>query len=76
VLGYELAVRVLALAERLEDVALGDDAGPGLLGVDHDGGADAAPGHRVGGVAQGVPRIHGEDHLAHSGTNLHSTSSC
>jgi hypothetical protein len=74
VLGDGLAVGVLALADGVQDVALRDDAGTGLLRVDHYRGADPAAGHRASGLAQGVAGIDREDHVAHSGTDLHATS--
>ena len=46
VVGDELGVRVLAVADREQDVALGDDARARRLGIDDDRGADAALGHR------------------------------
>ena len=48
--------------------------GPGLLRVDDDGGAHAAIGHRRGSLAQGVPRVDGEDDAAHSVPDLHAPS--
>ena len=55
----------------VEDVALGEDAGPGRLGVEHDGGADAALGHEPRGLAQRVAGPHGQDHRAHAVPDLH-----
>ena len=69
-----LGVRILRRADRVEDVALGDDARARLLRIDHDGRAHAALGHLARGLAQGVVRPDGQDHRAHSLANLHATS--
>ena len=42
-----LAVGVLARADRVEHVALGDDARALAVGVEHDGRADPALGHQA-----------------------------
>jgi hypothetical protein len=41
VIADQLGVRVLSGADRVEHVALGEDAGPRQLGIEHHGGADA-----------------------------------
>ena len=68
------AVGILAEADGVEQVALGEDAGARALGIEHHGGADAAIGHEPRGLAQGVARTHGQDHLAHAVTYLHARS--
>ena len=66
-----LGVGALPGADRVEDVALGDDPRAGLLGIDHDGRAHAALGHLPRGLAQRVVRADRQHHRAHSLANLH-----
>ena len=47
----KLSVRVLACADGVQDVTLGEDADPGVLGISHDGRADMARRHLAGGLA-------------------------
>jgi DNA-binding CsgD family transcriptional regulator len=74
VVGDALGVCVLAATDRFQQVALGDDAGPGALGIEHHGGADAALGHEPCRIAERVLGPDGEDHLAHAVTYLHGRS--
>ena len=66
-----LAVGVLARADGVEDVALGEDADAAGVRVEDDGRADAAGGHQAGGLAEGVGGADGEDHRAHGVTDEH-----
>ena len=68
-------IGILAAAERVEDVALGEDSRARLFLVDDDRGADAALGHPLGGVAQGVASADRQDHPGHALTNLHLLTS-
>ena len=45
----QLGIRVLAGADGVEDVALGEDAHPGVLGVGNHGGADPPGRHEARG---------------------------
>jgi hypothetical protein len=76
VIANELAVDVLPDAVGVKDVALGDDAGTGLIVVDHDGGADAARGHSPGGFAQRMLRTDGHDDRVHSVSDAHGSPPC
>src|SRR5262249_7140440 len=67
-----LCVSVLTAADRLEQIALGDDAGAWALGVEHHRGAYASLGHQPCGFAQRVLRSDREDHLAHAVTYMHA----
>src|SRR5437867_4093063 len=77
-LDASLSIFVLAAwirADRLHEVALGDDPGPRRVRIQHHRGADLALGHQAGGLAQRVLRPDGEDHGAHPVTYLHATHS-
>src|SRR5216683_1950287 len=67
----ELGIRVLARAERVQDVALGQDAHPRVLRVDHDGGTDVARRHHAGGFAQRMRGPDGQDQLGHAVAYFH-----
>src|SRR4029078_5218195 len=66
-----LAVRALAGAERPDEVTLGDDAGPRLLGIHDHRGADVVLGHEPGRVAQRASRRDRQDVLGHRVSDLH-----
>ena len=70
-----LAVRVLAGRDRLEHVALGEDSGAGLLGVDHHGRAHVALRHEAGGSSQRMTGIDREHDPRHPVLNLHFRTS-
>ena len=55
----------------MQHVALGDDARALAVGIEHDGGADAALGHQRRRLAQRVARPHRQDHRAHAVPHLH-----
>ena len=74
VVADHLAVGILAGAERAHDVALGDDAGAGLLGVDDHGRADVVLGHEPRRVAQRAPRRDRQDLLGHRVSHLHGAT--
>ena len=57
-----------------QDVPFGDDAWPGLLLVDHDGGADAACGHSSSGLPQGVVGSGRDDNSGHRVAYVHDAS--
>ena len=71
VLADNFHVRVLPHADRVQDVALGQDARPGRVGVEHDGRAHAPLRHRFRRLPQGVARPDRQDHAAHPVTHLH-----
>src|SRR6266540_3775909 len=66
-----LDVGVETRADRVEDVALGDDADARAVGVGDDRGTEPPAGHQAGGVAQSVVGSQLEDRLAHGVSNLH-----
>ena len=68
-----LGVGVLPEPERLEQIALGEDAHALGLGVEDDRGADLALGHELGRFAQRVARPDRQHDAAHPVTNLHSS---
>ena len=70
-----LLVRVLTRADGLEDVALGDDSGARLLGVEHDRGADSPLRHLPRGVPERVTRPHCQDRFRHAVPYEHLPSS-
>src|SRR5207248_4363673 len=74
VLGDNLRVGVLPVAERGQDVALGDDPRPGAVWIDHDRRADLAPAHEPGDGTQRVTRAHRQDRRTHPLANLHGRS--
>src|SRR3954454_17378484 len=67
-----LRVDVLPAADRVEDVAFGEDAGLVLVAVHDDRGADLAAGHQGCGLAQRVMRTDREDVGAHRVTDQHA----
>jgi hypothetical protein len=58
-------------ADAVDQVALGDDPEPRRVGVEDDGGADAALGHQARGIAQRVPRSDDQHDPAHPILYLH-----
>src|SRR4029079_5718661 len=68
-----LAVGVLAAAERPDEVALRDDAGPGRLGIHDHRGADVVLDHERRRLAQRAPRRDRQDVLRHRFSHLHGT---
>jgi hypothetical protein len=62
------------VADRVEDVALGEDAGAGGVGVQDHGRADAARRHGLRRLPQGVAGPHHQDHAAHPVAHLHPES--
>jgi hypothetical protein len=61
--GHRLGVRVLAATERVEHVALGDDAGDRLPVVVDQRGADTPLGHLRRNLAQRMRGPDGQHHL-------------
>ncbi|GGZ18834.1 hypothetical protein GCM10010343_52730 [Streptomyces avidinii] len=71
---HGLPVRIVARADGVEDVALGQDADSAVVGVEDDGRADAPAGHQAGRLPEGVCGSEGEDHGAHCVTDEHEES--
>jgi hypothetical protein len=72
--GGGFVVGVLARAERVQDVPLGEDAEAAGVGVEDDGRPDASCGHQPCGLPEGVRGADGEDHRAHGVTDEHGWS--
>src|SRR3954452_4415567 len=70
-----LAVRVVAAPERPHDVALRDDPGTWLLGIEDHGGTDVVLAHELRRLAQRAPRCEREHVLRHRVVDLHPGSS-
>ena len=70
-LSGQLGLRVLARRHRIEDVAFGQDADAGVLGVYHDGGADAPRGHHLCRLPQRVGGPDGQDKVGHAVSYFH-----
>src|SRR6266571_6132511 len=70
----QLGVGVLARSDGIEDVALGKDAHPGMLGVGDHGGADPPGRHLAGGFSQGMRGADRQDQLGHPVAYQHLAS--
>src|SRR3954465_12744266 len=66
-----LRVRALAEPHGVEDVALGQYADTGAVGIEDHGRAHPAGGHQGGGLAESVGGADGEDHRAHGVADEH-----
>ena len=70
----QLGVGILARAEGVEDVALGQDADAGVLRVDDHGRAHAAGRHQAGGLTQRMRGPDRQDQRGHPVPYLHRAS--
>lgn len=72
--GRGLPVGVQPRSDRVQDVALGDDAEPAGVRIMDDSCPDTAGRHQSGRLTERMGGADGEDHRAHGVTDEHETS--
>ena len=70
----QFGVRVLARADGVEDVALGEDAHPGVLRIGDHGGAHPPGRHEARGLSEGMRGADRHDQRGHPVAYLHLAS--